>query len=251
MKSEGIRMSLKPTWEGKLLEVKNLFAHYGKALALNNVSFCVPEGIIAAFIGANGAGKSSLLRIISGLMRPTGGEIWYEGVRIDRAPPHAIVEYGIAHAPEGRGIFAKMNVLENLKIGSYRQRDKKKIIRDLERVFRHFPVLKERVNQRAGTLSGGEQQMLAISRSLMSGPKLLLLDEPSLGLSPLMTEEIGQIITDINEERTTIMLVEQNARLALKLSQRAYVLDTGNLIMEGETEKLVQNDEVKKAYFGI
>lgn len=144
-----------------------------------------------------------------------------------------------------------MNVLENLKIGSYRQRDKKKIIRDLERVFRHFPVLKERVNQRAGTLSGGEQQMLAISRSLMSGPKLLLLDEPSLGLSPLMTEEIGQIITDINEERTTIMLVEQNARLALKLSQRAYVLDTGNLIMEGETEKLVQNDEVKKAYFGI
>ena len=251
MKSGGIRMSLKPTSEQKLLEVKNIVAHYGKALALNDVSFSIPAGVIAAFIGANGAGKSTLLRVITGLVKATSGEVWYQGVRVDKVPTHTIIEHGIAHAPEGRGIFAKMSVLDNLKMGGYTQRDKEKMAECMERAFRHFPVLKERSSQRAGTLSGGELQMLAISRGLMSNPKLLLLDEPSLGLSPLMTEEIGRVVKDINSEGTTIILVEQNARLAFRLSQRAYVLEVGKLVLEGDTSELIKDENVVKAYFGV
>jgi branched-chain amino acid transport system ATP-binding protein len=244
-------MSSKPTSEQKLLEVKNVSAHYGRARALSGITFDIPEGIIAGFIGANGAGKTTLLKIISGLLKPSDGEVWYRGVRIDKLKAHEIIRYGIAHVPEGCEIFKKITVRENLEIGSYTQKDKGKITEAMERVFKHFPILKERRNQKAGTLSGGEQQMLAISRGLMSSPKLLLSDEPSLGLSPIMIEEIGKIIKDIHMEGTTILLVEQNALLALRLSQKAFVLETGNLIMEGETDELLHNEEIKKAYIGI
>ena len=238
-------MSLKPTLEEKLLEVKDLVVHYGKTQALKGISLDIPEGIIVALIGANGAGKSTLLRVISGLIRPTLGAVWFMGNRIDRVPGHEIVKLGIAHVPEGRRLFAKMSVLDNLKIGS---RDVKRMSTVMEGVFQHFPVLKERAKQRAGTLSGGEQQMLAIGRGMMAEPRLLLLDEPSLGLSPIMTTEIAQIIVEINRQGTTILLAEQNARLALKLSQKGYVLETGLVALAGNTEELVHNEAVVKAY---
>ena len=238
-------MSLKPTLEEKLLEAKDLVVHYGKTQALKSVSLNIPEGMIVALIGANGAGKSTILRIISGLMSPTSGEVWFEGKRIDRTPAHQIARLGIAHVPEGRRLFTKMSVLDNLRIGS---RDGKRTTEAMERVFEHFPILKQRVKQRAGTLSGGEQQMLAIGRGLMAEPRLLLLDEPSLGLSPIMTSEIAQIIVEINRQGTTILLAEQNARLALKLSQKGYVLETGLIALSGNTENLVHNEAVIRAY---
>lgn len=238
-------MSSKPTLGEKLLEVKDLVAHYGKTQVLNGISLDVPEGMIVALVGANGAGKSTLLRVISGLIRPTLGAVWFMGNRIDRVPGHEIAKLGIAHVPEGRRLFAKMSVLDNLKIGS---RDVKRMNTVMERVFQHFPVLKERIKQRVGTLSGGEQQMLAIGRGLMAEPKLLLLDEPSLGISPMMTMEIAQIIVEINRRGTTILLAEQNARLALKLSQKGYVLETGLVALAGNIEELVRNDAVKKLY---
>ncbi len=238
-------MSSKPTSEEKLLEVKDLVVHYGKNQAIKGISLDIPKGNIVALIGANGAGKSTLLKVISGLMKPTSGEVRFEGKRIDRIPAHRIVKLGITHVPEGRRLFAKMSILDNLKIGS---RDGKGMTAAMERVFQHFPRLQERIKQRAGTLSGGEQQMLAIGRGLMAEPKLLLLDEPSLGLSPMMTMEIARIVVEISHAGTTILLAEQNARLALKLSQKGYVLETGLITLEGDTETLIHNEEVIKAY---
>jgi len=238
-------MSSKPTSEEKLLEVKDLVVHYGKNQAVKGVSLDIPKGMIVALIGANGAGKSTLLKVISGLMKPTSGEVWFEGKRVDRVPAHTIVKLGITHVPEGRRLFSKMSILDNLKMGS---RNGKGMATLMGRVFQHFPRLQERIKQRAGTLSGGEQQMLAIGRGLMAEPSLLLLDEPSLGLSPLMTMEIARIVVEINREGTTILLAEQNARLALKLSQKGYVLETGRVTLEGDTEALVHNKDVIKAY---
>jgi branched-chain amino acid transport system ATP-binding protein len=244
-------MLSKPISGPRLLEVENVFVRYGKAPALEKISFDIPEGIIAAFVGANGAGKTTLLRVISGLKKPESGLIRYRGKRIDVLRAYQIIRHGVAHVPEGGEIFRKITVRENLDMGSYTQKDRKKVAGALERVYHHFPVLKERGSQMAGTLSGGEQQMLAISRALMSSPQLLLSDEPSLGLSPVMIQEIGRIIQDINHEGTSILLVEQNIQLALKLSQKAYVLDAGRLVVGGETRSLMDNEDVKKAYLGV
>ena len=236
-------MSLKPTLVEKLLEVKDLVVHYGKTQALKGISLYVPEGMIAALIGANGAGKSTLLKVISGLVNPTGGEVWFMGERIDRVPGHEIVKLGIAHVPEGRRLFTKMTVLDNLKI-AIQERSRN----SMEVVFKHFPVLEKRAKQRAGTLSGGEQQMLAIGRGLMAEPRLMLLDEPSLGLSPIMTMEIARIIVEINRQGTTLLLAEQNARLALRLSKIGYVLETGLMGLSGDTADLVHNSAIIRAY---
>ncbi len=236
------------TSDQKLLEVKHVAAHYGKVKALDDITLDIPEGMIVSLIGANGAGKSTLLKIISGLIKPTFGSIWFQGTRIDGLPPHKITKLGIVHIPEGRRLFTKMTVLENLRMGRYTRKDGKKAVEVMERAFHHFPVLKDRIKQRAGTLSGGEQQMLAIARGLMSEPTLMILDEPSIGLSPIMTAEIGRVISDIYKEGTTVMLAEQNARLALKLSQRAYVFEIGRLTLQGNTEELIHNEAVVKAY---
>ena len=245
MKQGGMRMSSKPILGERLLEVQDLVVCYGKTAALKGVSLHVDKGAIVALIGANGAGKSTILRVISGLMTPTSGCVLFEGNRIDCLPGHKIAKLGITHVPEGKRIFSKLSVAENLKIAI---RSSEGAASALERVFQHFPILKERIRQRAGTLSGGEQQMLAIGRGLMAEPRLLLLDEPSLGVSPKMTMEIAQVIGEINREGTTILLAEQNARLALKLSQRGYVLETGLVALEGSTADLVQNEDVKRAY---
>ncbi len=210
----------------------------------------VKEGDIVTLIGSNGAGKSTTLRAISGLKRPTTGEIWFDGKRIDGVAPERINKAGIAQVPEGRRVFPYMTVMENLEMGAFLRRDADRMNMDLEGVFKHFPILKERRKQSAGTLSGGEQQMLAIGRALMSKPRLLLMDEPSLGLSPLLCLEIARIIRDIHEEGRTIVLVEQNARLALNLAQKGYVLETGRIVLEGEALDLRENEQVKKAYLG-
>lgn len=241
-------MSSKPTSEQKLLEVKNLNAQYGKVHALSNISLDISEGMIAALIGANGAGKSTTLNTIAGLMKPTSGSIWFGGKRIAGLPPHEITAMGIILVPEGRRLFTKISVMDNLKMGRYTRKSGKRTAEAMERAFHHFPILKERIKQRAGTLSGGEQQMLAIARALMVEPQLMLLDEPSIGLSPLMTAEIGKVIADINKEGTTVILAEQNARLALKLSREAYVLETGHLALHGKTEELIHNEKIIKAY---
>ena len=234
-----------------LLDVKDIHVHYGNAKALDSIVLEVEERAIVTLIGVNGAGKSTTLRAISGLIHPSSGEIWFMGGRIDRLPPQDIVKLGIAQAPEGRCLFPRMSVSENLYAGAYLRKDKDKIQTDLETVFGHFPILKERWNQHAGTLSGGEQQMLAIGRSLMSNPKLLLLDEPSHGLAPFLVIEIAKIIRDINKRGITILLVEQNARLALQLAHKAYVLETGRVSVEGLASELLQNEKVKKAYLGV
>lgn len=234
-----------------LLEVKDITVHYFKVPAIRNISITVESGEIVALIGSNGAGKTTTLRAISGLKHPTTGEIHFQGQRIDKLPPHKINGLGIAMVPEGRKVFPQMTVLENLLMGAFLRKQKEDVQKDLEElVFRHFPRLKERKRQDAGTLSGGEQQMLAMGRALMSAPKLLLLDEPSLGLSPIMCGEIGKIIMNIHTEGRTVILVEQNARLALGLAQHAYVIETGDIALSGPAKELRENHNVKKAYLG-
>lgn len=233
-----------------LLEVKDLTVHYGKAVALEGVSLDVEEGEIVAMVGANGAGKTTAIRTISGSKRPTSGEIWFDGKRIDRMPPYDVVRKGIVQVPAGRQIFQTMSVLDNLKVGAHRRKDREGIKRDLESVYEHFPILREKRNQAGGELSGGQQQMLAVGRALMADPKLLLMDEPSIGLSPILVAEVGKIIKDINSRGISILLVEQNARMALKLARRAYILEIGRISLQGNCEDLIDDPEVKRCYLG-
>jgi branched-chain amino acid transport system ATP-binding protein len=234
-----------------MLEIKNLTFGYGAISALHGISLSVPPGRIVTLIGANGAGKTTTLRTISGLLKPKSGEIFYDGKNIASLPPHQIVARGISHVPEGRMIFANLTVLENLQLGAYLQKDRHIVRRELEHVFNLFPRLQEREKQISGTLSGGEQQMLAIGRALMSKPKLLLLDEPSLGLAPLLVKAIFEKIVEINREQgITVLLVEQNANLALEVSHFGYVLETGKIILQGDSAALRQNPQVKSAYLG-
>ncbi len=233
-----------------LLEVKNLSVHYGKAQALRDVSLVVGDDEIVAIIGANGAGKTTILKSISGLVTATSGEIWFDGHKINRRPPEKIARRGIGICMEGRRLFPFMTVLENLQMGAFSRKDKNMINQDLERVFVQFPVLSERQNQKAGTLSGGEQQMLTIARTLMSKPKLLMLDEPSLGLAPIIVKNITRIIKDLNKNGLPILLIEQNAQMALTLAQRGYVLEVGAITTQGDTQSLRGNKHVKEAYLG-
>jgi len=233
-----------------MLEIKNLNVHYGVIHALKNVSLTVNKGEIITLIGANGAGKSTTLRTISGLIKATSGEILLEGKNITGISATQRVEMGISQVPEGRRIFPEMTVLENLELGAFVRKDKHKIKEDLENVFKMFPILNERKKQVAGTLSGGEQQMLAIGRALMSKPRILLMDEPSMGLAPLLVREIFEIIRDINKAGTTILLVEQNASMALSIAHRAYVIENGSIVITGTGEELAKSDEIKRAYLG-
>lgn len=234
-----------------LLEVKDLRVHYGKVEALRGVTIELEEGDVIALLGANGAGKTTLLRTISGLKRATSGQVWFDGDRIDRASPQKIVVRGIAHVPEGRMIFPYMTVYENLKMGAYTRKDSDGISRDLEKVYNHFPILKARARQKGGSLSGGEQQMLAIGRALMVQASLILMDEPSIGLSPVMVQTISKVISNISQEdRVGILLVEQNARVALRLAQRAYVMETGRVTFEGNSSDLINDERVRKSYLG-
>ena len=233
-----------------MLSVKDLNVYYGVIQALKGISLNLNEGEIVALIGANGAGKSTTLKTISGIMHPREGSIEFNGVNITAKPAQDIVRMGIVHVPEGRKIFARMTVMENLYMGAFTVNDKVQIKRDIQEMFTRFPRLAERKNQLGGTLSGGEQQMLTIARGLMSHPKLLLLDEPSMGLAPLLVEQIFEIIQTINEQGTTILLVEQNAQMALAVSDRAYVIETGTITIEGNGDDLLKNDSVVKAYLG-
>ena len=233
-----------------LLKVEDLRVHYGGVEALRGVSFVVEEGSIVSLIGNNGAGKTTILSVISGLKASTTGEIWYEGKRIDNSLPQDIVRKGIGHVPEERSLFPFMSVVENLRLGAFLQKDKHQIDRNLEELYQHFPVLKEREKQKASTLSGGEQQMLAIARALMGQPKLLLMDEFSLGLSPMNVQEIAKILLQINQDGVSIVLVEQNVRLALGLSYKGYVLETGSIVLRGTAEELLNSEKVKKVYLG-
>jgi len=233
-----------------LFEVKDLEVHYGKVQALKGISMQLEADAIITLIGANGAGKSTTLRTISGLVRPSAGEIRFRGERIDRMAPEKIVAMGIAHVPEGRHVFPELTVLENLMTGAYLRRDKEKIKSDLEEVFSHFPRLKERRPQYAKTLSGGEQQMLAMGRALMAAPKLLLLDEPSIGLSPVLVQEIAKIVVEILERGVAVVLVEQNSELALKIASYAYVMETGRVALEGPARELHEHEHVRRAYLG-
>jgi branched-chain amino acid transport system ATP-binding protein len=234
-----------------LLEINNVQVHYHKVAALKGVDMHVPENGIVTIIGANGAGKSTTLRAISGLVRISQGEIVFAGTRIDRLPPEKIVALGIAHVPEGRRVFPDLTVEENLRTGAFLRSDRKAIDSDLEDVFKRFPRLKERRGQWARSLSGGEQQMLAIGRALMSRPKMLILDEPSMGLAPVMVQEMARIIRDIVERGVTVVLVEQNAELALKLARFAYVLETGKIALQGPAHELHDNEHVRRAYLGV
>lgn len=233
-----------------LLEIKNLRVHYGRAEVLKGISATVEDGSIVTLIGANGAGKTTTLRTISGLKKPSAGEIRFLEERIEGMPAHHIVKKGITQVPEGRRVFAPMSVLDNLKMGAHLRKDQEGIARDLENIYLHFPVLKQRLKQHAGSLSGGEQQMLAMARALMSNPRLLLMDEPSMGLAPIVIEEVGKIIKNINQGGVSIMLVEQNARMALKLAHMAYIMEVGSIVSEGNAKDLVLDDKVKKAYLG-
>lgn len=235
---------------GTMLTVNDINVFYGAIHAIKGVSLEVNEGEIVTLIGANGAGKSTILRTISGLLKPKTGSIQFEGQEIAGMPAHEIVKTGISQVPEGRRIFAEMSVLENLELGAFTRKDKDGIKADMELVFERFPRLKERIDQLAGTLSGGEQQMLAMGRALMSRPRLLLLDEPSMGLAPLLIKEIFAIIQDINKTGTTVLLVEQNANMALSIAHRAYVLETGRITLSGDAKELAASDEVRKAYLG-
>jgi branched-chain amino acid transport system ATP-binding protein len=230
---------------------KNLSVRYDKVQALGDVSIELAEGEVIALIGANGAGKTTTLRAITGLTRAAGGEIWFEGERIDHLPPAAIVARGIAMVPEGRRVYPYMSVKDNLLMGAYLRRDKAGIRRDLERVFARFPRLKERIRQQGGTLSGGEQEMLVVGRALMARPKLLLLDEPSLGLAPMVVRDIARLITAVNrEDGVSVILVEQNSRMALKVSKHAYVLETGRVGLSGPSHELLDNDHIRRLYLG-
>lgn len=233
-----------------MLKVDNLQVYYGAIHALQGVSFCLEQGEIVALIGANGAGKSTVLNTISGILRPREGAVKFEEQDIHTTPAQDIVRKGVIQVPEGRKVFSRMTVAENLEMGAYTQTDRAAISRDIDSVFERFPRLKERRSQLGGTLSGGEQQMLAIGRGLMAHPKLLLLDEPSMGLSPILVEQIFDIIQDINEQGTSILLVEQNAQMALAIADRAYVLETGKITMQGTGDHLLQDPNVIKAYLG-
>jgi len=233
-----------------LLEVRNLVVRHGGVAAIKGVSLDVEEGTIVSLIGANGAGKSSLLNALSGLNRSSEGEIRFRGRRIDGLKPARIVKAGIAQVPEGGRVFAKLTVEENLRTGAYLRRDREKLALDYEMVFNLFRVLKERLKQKAGTLSGGERQMLAFGRALMNGPRLLLLDEPSLGLAPLLVDEIFRVIKKIKDEGVTVLLVEQNAKKALELADVAYVFETGRIVLEGPAQELMDSPEVQRAYLG-
>ena len=233
-----------------MLEVKDLEVYYGVIQAIKGVSFQVNQGEVIALIGANGAGKTTILHTVTGLLSPKRGSVVFEGKEITKVPAHKIVSMGMAHVPEGRRVFAELSVYENLKMGAYTRKDKKEIEESLANVYKRFPRLEERKNQMAGTLSGGEQQMLAMGRALMSKPKIILMDEPSMGLSPIMVNEIFDIIRAVCESGTTVLLVEQNAKKALSIADRAYVLETGNIVLEGKAEDLLENDSIKKAYLG-
>jgi branched-chain amino acid transport system ATP-binding protein len=234
-----------------MLEVRDLQVHYGTVEAVNGVSFHLEAGEMISLIGANGAGKSTILRALTGLVQPSAGTITFDDISLLGLSPHQIIRMGIGHVPEGRRLFPKMTVLENLKMGAYLQRRKADVAATLERIYQHFPILKERGQQRAGSLSGGEQQMLATARALMNRPRLLMLDEPSIGLSPIMTAEVGKIVQQINAMGVSIILVEQNAMLALTIAQRSYVLETGHIVMQGKAQDLLQDEGVKKAYLGL
>ena len=247
-------MSSKPTWAKEptaLLQVENIDVYYDAIHALQGISFHVEAGEIVTLIGANGAGKSTTLRAVSGLVHPRGGAITFKGADITTVPAERIVRLGISHVPEGRKIFAPLSVRENLAMGAYTRNDRAEIERSLQRVFASFPRLKERIHQLGGTLSGGEQQMLATGRGLMSAPTLLLLDEPSMGLSPILVEEIFRIIREINEQGTSILLVEQNAHMALSIAHRAYVLETGRIVLSGTAKEIAEDPQVKAAYLGV
>lgn len=233
-----------------MLRIENINVYYGAIHAIKGVSIEVPQGEIVALIGSNGAGKSTILRTISGLLKPKSGKVLYEGVDIAGISAHKIVGMGLCQVPEGRHVFANMTVMENLELGAYLRSDKKEIAKDLQDIFAKFPRLYERQNQLSGTLSGGEQQMLAMGRALMSKPKLLLLDEPSMGLAPLLVKEIFNIIKEINASGTTVLLVEQNANMALSIADKAYVLETGRISLSGTASTLSSSEEVRKAYLG-
>jgi branched-chain amino acid transport system ATP-binding protein len=233
-----------------LLEVENIHSFYGNVQALRGVSLTVEEGEVVTLIGSNGAGKTTTLRSINGILPPREGKIVFRGEEIQGVPAHHMVKRGIAQSPEGRKIFHRMTVLENLEMGAYHRNDRAEIRQDMTRVFDLFPRLKERVKQEAGTMSGGEQQMLAIGRSLMSRPRLLLLDEPSMGLAPVLVERIFQVIEEINRQGTTILLVEQNANVALEIATRGYVLETGSIVNTASAEKLREDPKVREAYLG-
>ncbi|MBR3824847.1 MAG: ABC transporter ATP-binding protein [Lachnospiraceae bacterium] len=233
-----------------MLEVKGLQVYYGVIQALKDISFEVNQGEVIALIGANGAGKTTTLHTLTGLLPAKQGSIVFEGKDITKMPAHKIVEMGIAHVPEGRRVFSQLSVYENLIMGAYTRKDKKEIAENLENVYKRFPRLQERKNQRAGTLSGGEQQMLAMGRALMSNPKMIVMDEPSMGLSPIFVNEIFDIIEKVSASGTTVLLVEQNAKKALSIADRAYVLETGNIVLSGDAKELMNDDSIKKAYLG-
>ena len=233
-----------------MLEIKDLEVYYGVIQAIKGISFEVNQGEVIALIGANGAGKTTTLHTITGLLSPKKGSVIYEGTDITKIPAHKIVSLGMAHVPEGRRVFADLSVYENLKMGAYTRKDKNEVEETLEKVYERFPRLKERKNQMAGTLSGGEQQMLAMGRALMSKPKIILMDEPSMGLSPILVNEIFDIIQEVSKSGTTVLLVEQNAKKALSIADRAYVLETGKIVLDGKAEDLLNDDSIKKAYLG-
>lgn len=233
-----------------MLEVKDLEVYYGVIQAIKGVSFHVEKGEVIALIGANGAGKTTILHTVTGLISPKKGSVFFEGKDITKVPAHKIVSMGMAHVPEGRRVFAELSVYENLKMGAYTRTDKAEIEDSLKNVYKRFPRLEERKNQMAGTLSGGEQQMLAMGRALMSKPGIILMDEPSMGLSPILVNEIFDIIRSVSESGTTVLLVEQNAKKALSIADRAYVLETGNITLEGNAKALLEDDSIKKAYLG-
>lgn len=233
-----------------MLEVKDIEVYYGMIQALKGISFEVNEGEVIALIGANGAGKTTTLHTITGLLSPKKGSVLFEGQDITKVPAHKIVSLGMAHVPEGRRVFAELSVYQNLKMGAYTRKDKDEIEKTLEMVYKRFPRLEERKNQLAGTLSGGEQQMLAMGRALMSHPKIIVMDEPSMGLSPILVNEIFDIIKEVSAGGTTVLLVEQNAKKALSIADRAYVLETGKIVLEGDAKELMNDDSIKKAYLG-
>ncbi|HIY56229.1 MAG TPA: ABC transporter ATP-binding protein [Candidatus Dorea merdavium] len=233
-----------------MLTIKDLEVYYGVIQAIKGVSFEVNQGEVIALIGANGAGKTTILHTITGLLAPKNGSVVFEGKELTKMPAHKIVSLGMAHVPEGRRVFADLSVYENLRMGAYTRKDRNEIEETMEKVYQRFPRLKERRNQMAGTLSGGEQQMLAMGRALMSKPKILLMDEPSMGLSPIMVNEIFSIIQEVSDSGTTVLLVEQNAKKALSIADRGYVLETGNIVLEGKASDLLNNDSIKKAYLG-